>query len=83
MTKKKKVRLVLTILAVILLAFIGGQAYAKYVSEVRGQGVAEVATWSFKVNGQSEHVEQIDLVSTCDNETLVDNKIAPGTKRSI
>ena len=83
MTKKRKVLIVLTILAVILLAFLGGQAYAKYVSEVRGEGVAEVATWNFKVNGQSEQVEEIKLASTCNNETLVDNKIAPGTRGSF
>ena len=83
MTRKKKVLIVLVILAVILLAFIGGQAYAKYVSQVRGNGVAEVATWSFKVNGQNEQVEEINLASTCDNETLVDNKIAPGTSGSF
>ncbi len=83
MTKKRKVLIVLTILAVILLAFLGGQAYAKYVSEVRGEGVAEVATWNFKVNGQSEQVEEIKLASTCNNETLVDNKIAPGTSGSF
>lgn len=83
MTKKKKVLVVLAILAVILLAFIGGQAYAKYVSEVRGNGIAEVATWNFKVNGQNEQVEEINLASTCDNETLVNNKIAPGTSGSF
>ena len=83
MSKKKKVLIVLTILAVILLAFLGGQAYAKYVSEVRGEGVAEVATWNFKVNGQSEQVEEIKLASTCNNETLVNNKIAPGTSGSF
>ena len=83
MTKKKKVLTILAILAVILLAFIGGQAYAKYVSEVRGKGTAEVATWDFKVNGQSEHVEAINLASTYDNETLVNNKIAPGTSGSF
>lgn len=83
MTKKKKVLAILAVLAVILLAFIGGQAYAKYVSEVRGEGIAEVATWSFKVNGQNEQVESINLASTCNNETLVDNKIAPGTSGSF
>ena len=61
------------------MSFLGGQAYAKYVASVRGQGVAEVATWSFKVNDQKEQVETINLASTCDNETLIDNKIAPGT----
>ena len=83
MTRKKKVLIVLAILAVVLLAFIGGQVYAKYVSEVRGEGIAEVATWSFKVNGQQEQVEAINLASTCDNETLVGNKIAPGTSGSF
>ena len=79
MTKKKKALLILGILLVMLLAFIGGQAYAKYVSSIRGEGIAEIATWDFKVNGQKEQVEQISLVSTCNNETLVNNKIAPGT----
>lgn len=83
MTKKKKVLITLALLAIILLAFIGGQAYAKYVSEVRGEGVAQVATWNFKVNGQSEQVEEINLASTCNNETLVNNKIAPGTSGSF
>ena len=83
MTKKRKALFVLIVLLVILLAFIGGQAYAKYVSEVRGKGIAEVATWSFKVNGQKEQVEEINLASTCNNETLVNNKIAPGTTGSF
>ncbi len=83
MTRKKKVLIVLAILVMVVLAFIGGQAYAKYVSEVRGEGTAEVATWSFKVNGQNEQVEEINLASTCDNETLVGNKIAPGTSGSF
>ena len=83
MTRKKKALIVLAILAVILLAFLGGQAYAKYVSQVKGQGIAEVATWDFKVNGQSEQVEEIKLASTYDNQTLVDNKIAPGTSGSF
>ena len=83
MTKKKKVLIILTILAAILLAFVGGQAYAKYVSQVKGEGIAEVATWKFKVNGQSEQVEEINLASTYNNETLVNNKIAPGTSGSF
>lgn len=83
MTKKRKAIIVLVVLLVALIAFIGGQAYAKYVSEVRGNGIAEVATWSFKVNGQNEQVEKINLASTCNNETLVNNKIAPGTTGSF
>lgn len=83
MSKKKKIILAVTILSCIILSFIGGQSYSKYVSEVRGDGMAEVATWSFKVNGQKEEVQTIQLGSTCNNETLVDNKIAPGTSGSF
>lgn len=66
-----------------MLAFFGGQSYSKYVKEVRGNGMAEVATWNFQVNGQKEEVQAIPLVSTCNNETLVNNKIAPGTSGSF
>ncbi len=83
MRKNKKVILAIAILSCIVLAFIGGQSYSKYVSEVRGDGMAEVATWSFKVNGQKEEVQTIQLASTCNNETLVNNKIAPGTQGSF
>lgn len=83
MSKKKKVIIVSSILIIMLLAFIGGQAYAKYISQVRGNGIAEIATWSFKVNGQKEQVQEIKLVSTYNSETLVNNKIAPGTRGSF
>ena len=64
MSKRKKVIIVSSILIIMLLAFIGGQAYAKYISQVRGNGIAEIATWSFKVNGQKEQVQEIKLVAT-------------------
>lgn len=83
MSKKKKAIVIVSILCAIGLAFIGGQTFAKYVTEVRGEGVAEIATWSFKVNGGSEQVQTINLASTYDNETLVGNKIAPGTSGSF
>jgi len=83
LSKKNKVLIILAILGMILLAFIGGQAYAKYITEVKGEGMAEVATWSFKVNGGKEQIQEINLLSTCDNNTLVDNKIAPGTSGSF
>lgn len=83
MSKKKKAILIIAILSCIILSFIGGQSYSKYVAEVRGDGMAEVATWSFKVNGKKEEVQTIQLGSTCDNETLINHKIAPGTKGSF
>lgn len=83
MSKRKRILLIVSILAIIILSFIGGQTYSKYVSEVKGDGLAEVATWSFKVNGQQEQVQTINLASTCNEETLLDNKIAPGTSGSF
>ncbi len=83
MSKKKKIILIIAVLSCIVVSFIGGQSYSKYVSEVRGDGMAEVATWSFKVNGQKEEVQTIQLASTCNNETLINNKIAPGTRGSF
>lgn len=83
MSRKKKILAAVILLAVVLLAFLGGQAYAKYITEVKGEGMAEVATWNFKVNGQKEQVQQINLASTYDNETLLNHKIAPGTSGSF
>lgn len=76
---KKIVLLIITIIA-ILLSFLGGQAYAKYMSKVTGQGTADIASWSFKVNENEEKLQTISLKSTINNSTLVNNKIAPGTE---
>ena len=83
MTNKKKILIILAIISAIIVSFIGGQSFAKYISEVKGHGVAEVASWSFKVNGQEEQTQTIQLTSTYDSKTLVNNKIAPGTKGSF
>ena len=83
MSKKKKIISIIAIIIAIILSFIGGQTFAKYVTEVRGDGTAQIATWDFKVNGQREQVQTISLGSTYDASTLVDGKIAPGTKGSF
>lgn len=77
MTKKKKLFITVVILSMILTAFISGQVYAKYITEVKGEGIAKIATWDFKVNGQKELVKEINLASTCNNKTLTGNQIAP------
>lgn len=81
--KSKKIVLVLIALFAIILAFIGGHAYAKYMSRVTGEGTAEIAGWNFKVNEKEDNIQTISLKSTIDNETLVNNKIAPGTEGSF
>ena len=58
---------------------MGGKAYSKYVARLKGEGVAQVATWKFKVNNQEEQVQTINLQSSYNNGTLVGNKMAPGT----
>ena len=85
MLLKKSKKIVLTIIAIsaILIAFIGGQAYAKYMSKVTGSGTADVASWNFKVNENAEKMQTISLKSTINNSTLLNNKIAPGTEGSF
>lgn len=81
MSTKKKALIAVAILSSILLAFIGGQSYSKYVTKITGTGTLDVATWSFKVNGSTEERQTISLASTSYNpETLANGKIAPGTK---
>lgn len=78
--KKTKIVLIVIVIAVILVSFIGGQAYAKYMSKVTGNGVGEIAQWRFKVNENEEKMQTISLKSNINNSTLVNNKIAPGTE---
>jgi len=80
LSKKKKIVLLSIALIAIVVSFIGGRAYAKYMSRVTGQGTADIASWNFKVNEKEEQLQTISLKSTINNETLVNNKIAPGTE---
>ena len=83
MNKKKKILLVAIILLMMLLSFIGGKTFSKYVSQIQGEGTAEIANWIFKVNGKEDIVQSVNLLSTYNNETLINNKIAPGTSGSF
>ena len=83
MSKKKKIIAVTAILLAIFVSFLGGKTFSKYVTEVNGVGNAEIASWNFKVNENEEEIQTIKLASTINNETLVNNKIAPGTNGSF
>ena len=83
MSKKKKIIAIVAILSAIVISFLGGQTFSKYITEVKGTGSAQVAMWSFKVYGDNEQTQNVKLASTVDDNTLVDNKIAPGTKGSF
>lgn len=58
---------------------IGGKVFSKYLSKVKGEGIAQIANWNFLVNEQEEKIQKIQLVNTCNTKTLVNGKIAPGT----
>ena len=83
MNKKKKVFIVAIILLIVILSFVGGNVYAKYLSQVIGQGSAEIAKWDFKVNGQTDNIQTINLASAYNNEFISQNKLAPGTDGSF
>ena len=83
MSKKKKVFIVAIILLIVILSFVGGNVYAKYLSQVIGQGSAEIAKWDFKVNGQTDNIQTINLASAYNNEFISQNKLAPGTDGSF
>ena len=83
MSKKKKIIVIVAILSAIVISFLGGQTFSKYITEVKGTGSAQVAMWSFKVYGDNVQTQNVKLASTVDDNTLVDNKIAPGTKGSF
>ena len=76
---KKKAVIIIAILVAIILSFVGGQTYSKYITQVKGAGIADIAHWDFKVNNSEDIIQTINLASTINNDTLVNNKIAPGT----
>lgn len=84
--KKNKKRIILIVLLIILIAFmvlLGGGSYSKYLTQVEGKGVIDVAKWAFLVNGQTASITNIDLAKTYKSETLAQNTIAPGTSGSF
>ena len=80
LNKKKKIVLIVIAIIAIVLSFVGGQTFARYMSKIMGKGTANIASWSFKVNENEEKLQTISLKSTMNNSSLVDNKIAPGTE---
>lgn len=67
------------IIALIFLIFILiGSAYSKYFKIINAIGHAEVAKWSFKVNGSSNETQTFDLALTINqNTSIIENQVAP------
>ena len=71
------------ILIMLLLTGAGGYTYARYLSQERGTGNADIANWSFKIAKNGEETKNVTLRNSVNKDTLVDGKIAPGRRNSI
>ena len=82
--KNKKIIVTLVVALVLLVCFFAGCVFAKYISNVTGTTVGDIANWSFKVNESTTAIsDSISLVNTVNGETLVNGKMAPGTSGSF
>lgn len=83
MTKQKRALRICLVVALVLLIFLVGYTFAKYYSEIKGGGNGTIAKWSFVANNSKDTIQTISLVDTAKNVSLVEGKIAPGTKGSF
>ena len=61
---------------------------SKYTTTVTGEGSTSIARWVFDVSGSDTYsstdtIQTINLAQTCDQSTLLDKQIAPGTNGSF
>ena len=66
-------------LIMLLITGAGGYTYARYMSQEKGTGSADIANWAFEITKNGEETKTINLTSTATKSTLVNGKIAPGT----
>ena len=80
---KKKVINISIICILTLIATMIGIAYAKYVTTLHGKAEVKIASWSFKVNGQSSENFTINLADTRtgaqQQANVEDGFVGPGT----
>ena len=82
-TRNKPIIILLALLLITAIVF-SMYAYAKYKTTLKGNGTAQVAKWSFKVNGQTQTIPDIDLATTMKKvNNVAENKLAPGTEGSF
>ena len=87
--KNKKNNLLFMLLVIVLISLIlcissfGIATWARYRSVTGSNVEAQIAKWSFKVNGEEEQFADIDLADTIDFTHVTTDKIAPGTYGSF
>ncbi len=77
---KRKILVVLCLILLLILSIIGGYTYSKYFTKVEGTGRIQVGKWIFAVNGETTQMANIQLGETYDKTSLVEGRIAPGTR---
>lgn len=83
--KNNRKNLLFIALVIFLIVIITGAscfgiiAWARYRTVTNASAEAGVAKWSFKVNGSSEEIANIDLGETISYEHVAEKRIAPGT----
>lgn len=75
--------MIAVLLLLLVVIFVLGSSYSKYMTQVQGKGIIEVARWAFLVNDQTTSITNLNLVQTYQKDTLLANHIAPGTKGSF
>ncbi|MBQ2836214.1 MAG: hypothetical protein IJE68_05215 [Clostridia bacterium] len=83
---KNKTRKIIGITCAILLIVLVqaiGVTYAKYLTEEKGTGSAEVAKWSFQIDKNGAQTKTVKLVDPVNKDYLINGKIAPGTDGTI
>lgn len=84
MKKNKSIKILIILAATILITIFIGYGYSKYVTSIKGETKAQIASWNFKVNGSSSQMEKINLADTIIEDTTTENAekgyVLPGTK---
>lgn len=83
---KNKTRKIIGITCAMLLIVLVqaiGITYAKYLTEERGTGSAEVAKWSFQIDKEGQQTKTVKLVDPVNKNYIKSGKIAPGTDGTI
>ena len=66
-------------LIMLLLTGAGGYTYARYMSQEKGTGNADISNCAFQIDKNGEQTKNVTLRNTVSKQTLVNGKIAPGT----
>lgn len=80
MKKTSKSLLFALMIGITLLSCAVGGTYAKYTEKVSQEAKASVAEWSFADDNTTQDQYKFAVSETYDKSTLVNGKIAPGTK---